>query len=99
MKPIHEAMALLGRLRAVDADMPMAQAYSLLLIARDEGLSLKELAQRAEIGMASASRYVAAFSLDMGLVIAKEDPMERRKKIITLTPKGKALIKKILGEH
>ena len=92
MTSIHEALALLDKLRAVDADMPMAQAYALLLIARDEGLSLKELATRADIGMASASRYVSAFSVPsaegrkgLGLVVAKEDPFERRKKIINLT--------------
>lgn len=105
MTSLHEALALLDKLRALDADMPMAQAYSLLLIARDEGLSLKELATRAEVGMASASRYVAAFSQPsapgrkgMGLVMAKEDPLERRKKIITLTAKGRTTINKILGE-
>jgi hypothetical protein len=55
--------------------------------------------------MASASRYVSAFSAPvvegrkgLGLVEAKEDPMERRKKIIRLTPKGRAVVKKILGE-
>lgn len=106
MPSLFESLALLDRLRALDADMPMAQAYALLLIARDEGLSLKELSTRAHVGMASASRYVAAFSQPvapgkkgMGLVIAKEDPLERRKKIITLTPKGKATISKILGER
>lgn len=106
MPSLHEALALLDKLRALDADMPMAQAYALLLIARDEGLSLKELSTRAQVGMASASRYVAAFSQPaapgrkgMGLVTAKEDPLERRKKIITLTPKGKATTSKILGER
>jgi DNA-binding MarR family transcriptional regulator len=98
MHSIHEALALLDKLRALDADMPMAQAYSLLLIARDEGLSLKELATRAGVGMASASRYLADFTLRMGLATAKEDPNERRKKIITLTPKGRALVNKLLGD-
>lgn len=102
---LGSALGLLSRLREVDPDMPMAQAYCLLLIAADEGLSLKELATRANIGMASASRYVSAFgvpprsgSKGLGLVTAREDPLERRKKIIKLTPKGKATINNLLGD-
>lgn len=100
MVTLTEALILLGELRALGAEMPMAQAFALLLIARDEGLSLKDLAHRADIGMATASRYVAAFGpTGLNLVQAKEDPEERRKKIITLTPKGRATVKRILGER
>lgn len=102
---LGDALGLVKNLREIDADMPMAQAYCLLLISQYEGLSLKELAQRADVGMASASRYVSQFGKTvrpgesgMNLVEAYEDPMERRKKIIKLTPKGKTLIRKILGE-
>lgn len=92
----------LATLKTLDADMPVSQALSLLLIANNEGLSLKELAQKTGIGMASASRYVSSFgkatkpgSKGLGLVAAVEDPQERRKKIITLTPKGRALVDKL----
>lgn len=102
---LGDALGLIMNLRDMDGDMPMAQAYCLLLISKYEGLSLKDLANRADIGMASASRYVAAFSKTgskgekgLGLVEAFEDPMERRKKIIRLTPKGKAVVAKLLGE-
>lgn len=94
----------LKNMKSLNADMPVAQALSLLLIAKHEGLSLKELAERAGVGMASASRYVAAFgkptggrSQALGLVAAVEDPEERRKKVITLTPKGRAFINKLIG--
>jgi DNA-binding MarR family transcriptional regulator len=104
MQTLGTVLSLLGQLRGLDPDMPMAQAYCLFLIARDEGLSLKELAHRADIGMASASRYVSQFSepvvpgrKGLGLVLAKEDPLERRKKIITLTAKGKQVVSKIIG--
>ena len=82
--------------------MPISQALSLLLIAKYEGLSLKELANHAGVGMASASRYVSAFSppkkagaKGLGLVSAEEDPEERRKKIITLTPKGRSFMNRL----
>lgn len=101
---LGDAVELVFRLRQMSGDMPIAQAYCLLLIALYEGLSLKDLAQRADIGMASASRYVSMFSsmtrpgeAGLGLVEAVEDPMERRKKIIKLTPKGRTAVTKILG--
>lgn len=105
MEPrLRDLMLALGQLRDLDPDMPMAQAMSLLEIATHEGLSLKELADRVGIGMASASRYVAAFgkpnpkgTKGHGLVVAVEDPMERRKKIITLTVKGRGFINKLGG--
>lgn len=101
---IGDAVELVYRLRQMSGDMPIAQAYCLLLIAMYEGLSVKDIAERADIGMASASRYVSMFSnwnrpgeAGLGLVEAVEDPMERRKKIVRLTPKGRSAMSKILG--
>ena len=96
MENLSTALGVLSTLREIDADMPVSEALSLLLIAKYDGLSLKDLASKADVGMASASRYVRTFSLEMGLVTAKEDPDERRKKVISLTAKGKAVVKKIL---
>lgn len=100
-----QALGLIHNIREY-SDMPISQAYALLLIARYEGLSVKDLAHRADIGMATASRYVSMFGKTirpgesgMGLVEAVDDPMERRKKIIKLTPKGKQVIAKLLGER
>lgn len=102
---LNAALGFLGRFRILNSDMPMAQAHCLLLIAKNEGLSLKELAQYAKVKMATASRYVSQLSAaaapgqpGLGLVVAREDPMERRKKIIALTPKGKATVDKLLGD-
>lgn len=103
-KQMDSLMSALAELRDLDMDMPIAQALSLLLIAKHEGLSLSDLAKKAGVGMASASRYVAAFgkptkpgAKGFGLAVAVEDPMERRKKIINLTPKGRAFVAKLLG--
>lgn len=102
---LGSALMLFHNFRKLESDMPIAQAYCFLLIAQYEGLSVKELAERANIGMASASRYVAEFSKiggrgreGYGFVDASEDPLERRKKIIKLTPKGKTFVSKLLGE-
>lgn len=103
-KQMDHLMSALTELRDLDMDMPIAQALSLLLIAKHEGLSLSELAQKAGVGMASASRYVAAFGKPTkpgakghGLAVATEDPMERRKKVITLTHRGRAFVNKLIG--
>lgn len=104
---LNQLMRALEILRDLDSDMPLAQAMCLLLIAQHEGLSLKELADRAGIGMASASRYVAYFGkpspslghkTGLGLVVATEDPLERRKKTISLTGRGRAIINKLGGK-
>lgn len=96
MDHLSTALGILTNLRALDSDMPVSQALCLLLIAKYDGISLKDLANKAGVGMASASRYVRVFSIEMGLVTAEEDPNERRKKVISLTAKGKATVKKIL---
>lgn len=90
--------------RDLDPGMPLAQALSLLLIAQSGETSLKDLAERADLAMATASRYITFFTKHerggvkgVGLITATEDPQERRKKVIALTPKGHAFINRILG--
>lgn len=104
-KVLGQLIRCMETLRDLDSNMPVTQCLTLLVIAWDEGISFKELAQKAEIGMASASRYVSAFSKatgpngpGMGLVVATEDPMERRKKNVVLTAKGRALLNKLTGD-
>lgn len=96
MDNLSTALGVLSTLREIDPDMPVSEALSLLLIAKYDGISLKDLASKADVGMASASRYVRTFSLERNLVTATEDPDERRKKVISLTAKGKSTIKRIL---
>lgn len=96
MDNLSTALGILSNLREIDPNMPVSEALSLLLIAKYDGISLKDLASKADVGMASASRYVRTFSLEQNLVTATEDPDERRKKVISLTAKGKSTIKRIL---
>ena len=102
---LDEALKLVQGIRQIDPEMPLQQAHCFLIIAEaEDGLSLSDIAKKANIGLATASRYVAALGKlnrhrEEGLQIieAFEDPMERRKKIIRLTHKGKLALNKALG--
>ena len=96
---IASLMRVLEEFRKLDPDLPIQYALSFLTLAENEGISMRELAERLGIAQSSASRNVAALSKwhsfgkpGLDLVQAEEDPRERRRKIISLTPKGHALI-------
>lgn len=102
---LKSVLRLFDNIRKKHPDMPMAQAHVLLRVAAagDQGISMSDLARETYIGQASCSRYVAALGkLDrhretgMDLVRAVEDPLERRKKIVTLTGKGRAYVNTLL---
>ncbi len=105
MSPVLEEMGRIRTITQIDPDMNLQQLYCLLVIANEpEGTSLTNIANKAGISMATASRYVSALGkIDrhhregLHLVEAFEDPMERRKKIIRLTNKGKSFINKVYG--
>ena len=89
---------VLEALRTLDPDLPIQYALSFLTIAQNEGLSIRDLSERLGIAQSSASRNVAALSkwhsfgkAGHDLVQAEEDPRERRRKIITLTDRGRGL--------
>lgn len=96
---IATVIRVLEAFRRFDPDMPIQYALSFLTIAQNEGLSMGDLAQRLGIAQSSASRNIAALSRwhsfgkeGHDLVEALEDPRERRRKIVSLTPRGHRLI-------
>jgi DNA-binding MarR family transcriptional regulator len=103
---VEYAIKLLSGISAVDPEMPLGQAKCLFIIAQaEDGMSLTDIAKKAGIGLATASRNIAALGKinrkreeGLHLIESFEDPMERRKKIIRLTAKGKTTIKRILGD-
>jgi len=93
----------LRQFQTLDAEMQLPQAITLLTIALNEGISLTDLSERTQQSTPSASRNVAALSNTHrkgkpghGLVISKEDPLERRRKQHWLTPKGRAFLRKLI---
>ena len=94
---------LINDLRELDSEMQIQQIATLLAIAQDEGIALSEIAERTQQGMSSASRNVAALSTmhrkgkkGHGLVVNKEDPLERRRKQHFLTPKGVTFLRRLV---
>jgi DNA-binding MarR family transcriptional regulator len=83
--------------------MPMQLYRTFLMIIRNEGKSLSEIADIIGTNSSTASRHL----LDLGernrkmepgymLVESRADPMNLRRKVYTLTPKGKLLARSIL---
>ncbi|QBE66862.1 MarR family winged helix-turn-helix transcriptional regulator [Pseudoduganella lutea] len=104
VRSLDSLMAVLETFRKLDPDMNMPMAMSFLVIAQNDGISVKEVAEKVDMGMASVSRYVALFGKPgtgekkgLGLVVSVEDPMERRRKTISLTAKGREVIAKLQG--
>jgi DNA-binding MarR family transcriptional regulator len=91
--------------REIDPEFPIQMAVVFLCVAENEGINMTELYQKARISQSSISRNVAALSKwhrlnkeGHDLIFAKEDPRERRRKIVFLTQKGK-LLSKVLKQQ
>lgn len=103
---VLEEIERIRMITKVDPDMTLQQLHCLLVISTEpEGTYLTNIANKAGISLATASRYVSALGkMDrhhregLKLVESFEDPMERRKKIIRLTAKGRAFINRVYGE-
>ena len=100
---VRRAIQLLEIFRSIDADMPIGEAMSLLLIAqgetRDGGLTVTELNQKGDFALSSASRYMQSLNMKNRhgragheLVTDPRDPNDERRKVLQLTPKGRRII-------
>ena len=97
-------LKVFDQFRDLDKEMQLPQAVTLLTIALNEGISLADLTERTSQATSSASRNVALLSPlpkkngqdGHGLILNKEDPVERRRKQHVLTTKGKAFIHKLI---
>lgn len=84
------------------SEVPLSQLQCFVEIAKSPGLTMKDLGSRMGISQSSSSRTVAALSAwhrlnkpGMNLVVTNEDPVERRRKVINLTAKGKRVAAKL----
>lgn len=104
-KSVYGAIRFLAALREVDPFIPTQMAECLLTVALQPGLTMSELSDRTGLAQSSCSRNIAALSKwhrlgkeGHDLVEAMEDPHERRRKIIFLTPKGAKVVQKAIQQ-
>lgn len=94
-KTLYKGYRFLEEFRKLDPEMPTQQAAAFLMVAMTPGITMKDMARKLGISQASCSRNVSALSEmhrlnkpGLDLVYAIEDPAERRRKIVNLTPRG-----------
>lgn len=82
--------------------MPARCVQAYLLVARKEGQSVSELAKIADLPVTTMSRNLLDmgdrnryFEEGAGLVASEDNPFNRREKLYSLTPKGRALLASI----
>lgn len=102
---LRRALATLAVFQTeVNEHMSLQLAHTFLMVSLSEGKSLREYSELAGVAQSSMSRRL----LDLGqknrnnepghlLIERQQDPMELRKNIYTLSPKGRRLVAKIVG--
>jgi membrane fusion protein, multidrug efflux system len=73
------------------------QFWFLVGIAETEGLSQRELAERLRTDAPTASRVTASL-VRQGLARVSEDPHDRRRSALRVTPRGAALARRVMPE-
>ena len=104
LKELGKLSLALSAVRILDDSMPVQTLSVFVEIAKSEGISVSELADKCGLAGSSASRNVAALSdwhwlkkPGLGLVQTVSDPMDMRRKTVRLTAKGKQLSEQLVG--
>lgn len=100
---LHKISLVMSTFRGVNPTMSIQVAHTLTLVALHEGASLTEIANLSGFKMSTISRNLLDLGsrnrkreAGFGLVETNVDPMELRKKIVTLTPKGRGIVHQLL---
>jgi DNA-binding MarR family transcriptional regulator len=103
IRAVKNVMTWMDAFRAVRSTMPLQHAYTFLLVAMNEGLSVSDYAERAGVSQTVMTRHLLDIGMQtrsrepgLDLVMQKTDPMDMRKHQSFLTPKGKALLHRII---
>ena len=103
---LNSLISVLKKLREVNPQFTLTNALTFLVIARDESakVSQSELCREFRVVDATVSRMVRALTPEgergkpgLGLVELEQDPNDKRRKIIRLTPEGERLRNSILS--
>ncbi|APX94919.1 hypothetical protein BWR19_06270 [Halomonas sp. 1513] len=92
---MRRALSVVQFFRELDSDLPLQTASLFVHIAASPGISIKQLIEQTGSRQSTVSRTIAVLSQwqevdkpGFGLVWTKEDPRERRRKLVFLTDKG-----------
>jgi DNA-binding MarR family transcriptional regulator len=103
-KLLRSLCEALGEFRNLSVTMPVGEVYMFLMVALNEGSSLSELAEKADMKLSTASRYLLDLSdkqragkAGFALVSREQDPAELRKNMYSLTAKGRNVIKSLMA--
>lgn len=94
-------LRLLRELQKIDPEFPLQYAICLAEIAGREGMSLSQLSERTAMPLSTVSRIIGALSQNRqkgrayGLVRVTISATERRKKELSLTARGRAVMDSI----
>jgi len=80
----------------LDLQLTLPQLRALFLIAHNQASSVGQISKYLAIGEPTASHLIDKL-VQAGLVDRREDPADRRRAIVRLSPGGKELIERLLG--
>ena len=102
-RALRSVMTWMEAFKEVRPTMPLQHAYTFLLVALEEGLGVNEYAERANVAQTVMTRHLLDIGMQtrsrepgLGLVMQKTNPLDMRQHQAFLTPKGKALLHKIV---
>jgi DNA-binding MarR family transcriptional regulator len=80
----------------LDLQLTLPQLRTVFIVAHNKTSSVMQIAKHLGIGEPTASHLIDKL-VQAGLVDRSEDPMDRRRAIVRLSPAGEELIEKLLG--
>lgn len=97
IKKMEKLEKILNEFTKIDPEFPLQWAMVFIEIVKDEGASLKDISERTGISMSVMSRTIGALSnyrrmgKPYGLILVKYAKDDKRRKVLTLSAKGKKL--------
>lgn len=102
-KHLYQAIRMVRIIQTIDPQMQAQTFMCFLMVAQFGPCNMQDIKDVANVSQASLSRNLSALGLvhrrgmpGFGLVETWEDPMNRKAKLVKLTPKGEALKKQIM---
>lgn len=96
---LRRLVQCIKEVRRISPKMPIQALHTLLAVSVEPGITMSELLLRTNLSQSSCSRNVAMLTAQhqsekpgLDLVVTRDDPKERRRKIVDLTGKGQEFV-------